>query len=277
MQPSTLHIVHFLYLALITGAKFWEQDVTDRGVIIHYHLFKNAGSSVDAILEHNFGSEWAEIEGPNNKKLTPEMMTEYILDNPEKKAISSHTAVVRLPEIPGVQILPIFFFRHPLGRIQSAYEFERVQDSDSPGSKAAKAGDFAHYLAWRLSTPMLTQVVNFHAVRLKDFRVDTLNREPQHFRPRSIEALKSLPVVGLVERFDESMIKFGELIRPHFPDFELLNVRANAMTKKGKTVHEKLKTFEEKIGRLTFINLMQLNALDMELYHFVKDELWASK
>jgi len=26
-----------------------------RGVIIHYHLFKNAGTSVDAILRRNFG------------------------------------------------------------------------------------------------------------------------------------------------------------------------------------------------------------------------------
>lgn len=251
--------------------------MADRCVIIHYHLFKNAGSSVDAILEHNFGKDWAEIEGPNNRKLTPEMMAEYIVKNPDKKAISSHTAVVRLPEVPGVKILPIFFIRHPLGRIQSAYEFERVQDSDSPGSKAAKAGDFAHYLSWRLSTPMLTQVVNFHAFRLKDFKVDTLNREPQFFRPRAMEALQKLPVVGLVERFDESMFKFADLIHPYFPDFELLNVRANAMTKKGKSVHDKLKTFEDKIGRHTFLNLMQLNALDMELYHYVRDELWAKK
>lgn len=249
--------------------------MADRCVIIHYHLFKNAGSSVDAILEHNFGNDWIEIEGPNNKKLTPEMMTEFIVNNPDKKAISSHTAIVSLPRIPGVKIIPIFFFRHPLGRINSAYEFEKVQDADTPGSRAAKAGDFAHYLNWRLSTPRLTQVVNFHAFRLKDFRRTTLNRETHFFRPRALHALKNLPFVGLVERFDESMEKFAELIRPHYPDFKLLTVRANSMSKKSKTVEEKIQAFEDKIGRPTFLNLMQLNAIDMELYYFVKEELWA--
>jgi len=249
--------------------------MADRCVIIHYHMFKNAGSSVDAILQHNFGKKWIEIEGPDGKKLTPEMMKDYIIGNPDIKAISSHTAQVTIPEIPGVTIIPIFFFRHPVDRIQSAYNFERAQDSNSPGSKAAKAGDFKHYMSWRLSNPTLTQIVNFHAVRLKDFETFTTNREAHLFRERSIRALNLLPVIGLVERFDESMERFAKLIRVHFPEFELINARANMMSDPNAALQTKLDAFEAKVGRHTFLNLMQLNAIDMELYHHVKQHLWS--
>lgn len=251
--------------------------MADRGVIIHYHIFKNAGSSVDAILKHNFGDAWAEIEGPGNKKLTPEMMTSYIKENPQIKAISSHTAQVTLPKIPGVKIIPIFFFRHPVGRIQSAYNFERKQDSDLPGPVKAKEGDFAHYMAWRLSSPTMNQIVNFQASRLKDFKKQTYNREVQLIRPRAMMALRQLPFVGLVERFDESMEKFADLIRPYFPEFKLIEARANTTNDPNLSVKAKLDSFEEKIGRTAFINLMQLNSIDMELYYFVKDKLWGEQ
>jgi len=246
----------------------------DRSVIIHFHMFKNAGSSVDAILQHNFGENWVEIEGPGNKKLTPEMMVDFIIENPSIKAISSHTAQVTIPEISGVNIIPIFFFRHPVDRIQSAYNFERKQDSDSPGSKKAKEGDFASYMAWRLASPTMNQIVNFHAHRLKDFKQVTYNRQGQFFRARSQEALGALPFVGLVDRFDRSMEKFAEIIRPHFPDFELIEAKANVNSDPDASVNLKLKAFEEKIGAQAFTNLMALNSLDLELYHFVKNRLW---
>lgn len=248
--------------------------MTDRNVIIHYHLFKNAGSSVDTILQHNFGDAWVEIEGPNRKKLTRKMMTKYIVSNPDKKAISSHTATIQIPKIEGVNIIPIFFFRHPIDRIRSAYEFERVQEEDTPGARVAKEGDFNHYMAWRLSTPTMSQVVNFHAMRLKDFRGLVINRNPHLFRQRALFALNNLPVVGLVENFDESMKKYEELIRPAFPEFEVIQASSNTMTDPTKAIASKLKAFEEEIGRHYYNNLLQLNAIDLELYHFVKNKLW---
>jgi len=249
--------------------------MAERSVIIHYHLFKNAGSSVDEILRHNFGEKWVEIEGPDNKKLKPEMMEEFIRNNPHIKAISSHTAQITLPKISGVNIIPIFFFRHPIARIRSAYEFERIQDEDTPGAKMAKSGDFAHYLSWRLAQPTMNTIINFHATRLKDFRKTTYNRDAHLFRQRSVNALKAMPVVGLVERFDESMEKFAAIIRPHFPEFELLDVRANSNSDPAKSLRDKLSQFEGEIGRETFVNLAQLNALDLELYYFVTEKLWA--
>ena len=248
--------------------------MADRSVIIHYHLFKNAGSSVDTILQHNFGDAWAEIEGPGRKKLTRKMMREYILENPDKKAISSHTAIIAKQNIEGVNIIPIFFFRHPIDRIRSAYEFERVQKEDTPGARVAKEGDFNHYMAWRLASPSMSQIANFHTHRLKDYRGLTRNYDTHLFRLRSLQALRMLPFVGLVENFDRSMREFEKLIKPHFPEFEVITAQSNTMKDPSTAIAEKLKAFENEIGRISYFNLLQLNAIDLELYHFVKDKLW---
>ena len=102
--------------------------MSKRPVIVHFHLFKNAGTSVDRILQRNFGDRWIEIEGPNNKKLTQDALIDFIRGNPQYDAISSHTAVVSVPQYDDIEIIPIFFYRHPIDRIRSAYDFERKQD-----------------------------------------------------------------------------------------------------------------------------------------------------
>ena len=84
-----------------------------------------------------------------------------------------------------------------------------------------------------------------------------------------MQTLKQLPHVGLVERFDESMAKFAELITPHFPKFKLINAHVNKTSDPKKTLKAKLSAFEEEIGRMPYLNLMQLNSIDLELYNFV--------
>ncbi len=249
--------------------------MADRNVIIHYHLFKNAGSSVDTILQHNFGDAWAEIEGPDRKKLTRNMMKDFIINNPDKKAISSHTAIISLPKIKGVNIIPIFFYRHPIDRIRSAYDFERVQEEDTPGARVAKEGDFNHYMAWRLASPAMSQISNFHMARLKDFRGPLSNTQVELFRPRALHALKVLPFVGLVERFDQSMEAFEKLIHPAFPEFKSISAKSNTLSDPSAAIEAKLKSFEREIGRHAYHNLLLLNSVDLELYYFVKNKLWA--
>ena len=167
--------------------------MSKRPVIVHFHLFKNAGTSVDKILQENFGERWIEIEGPNNRKLDPEDLIAFIRDNPQYDAISSHTAVVTVQEYEDIEIIPIFLLRHPIDRIRSAYDFERKQDAQTPGSIKAKEGDFNYYMDWRLSTPSPWQVSEFHAFRLKDFHDFTPAKQTQLFLPRAQKALDALP------------------------------------------------------------------------------------
>ena len=110
-----------------------------RKVLIHYHLFKNAGTSVDAILRRNFGHRWVNTEFPPRAQADhQEAVRRLILDNPNLAAVSSHTLMLPVPEIEGVEVFPILFVRHPLDRLKSAYEFERQQTTATVGSELAK-------------------------------------------------------------------------------------------------------------------------------------------
>jgi len=244
--------------------------MSKRPVIVHYHLFKNAGTSVDTVLKNNFQDRWIEIEGPEGKKLTPEALVQFIQANPQYDAISSHTAIVSLPVMENVKIIPIFFFRNPVDRIRSAYDFERNQDSQTPGALKAKEGDFQYYMDWRMSTANPWQVSEFHAFRLKDFHEFTPAKQIQLFLPRAKKALDSLPVVGLVEHFDVSMNRFEAYIREFFPDFKGESVHANTTSDRALRLSENIEKFRNRIGDVVFNKLLENNVIDLELYDYLK-------
>ena len=52
-----------------------------RTVILHYHLFKNAGTSVDRLLQRNFPDAWAtrEFSGRNNTAQVIEWISQTAL------------------------------------------------------------------------------------------------------------------------------------------------------------------------------------------------------
>jgi len=253
---------------------FWNLLMSKRPVIVHFHLFKNAGTSVDTVLKNNFGGRWIEIEGAADRKLTPEALTEFIEANPQFDAISSHTAIVSLPVMENAKIIPIFFFRHPLDRIRSAYDFERKQDAQTPGAIKAKEGDFESYMDWRMSTSTPWQVSEFHAFRLKDFHEFTPAKQRQLFLPRAKKALDSIPVVGLVENFDESMTRLETYIRGFFPGFEGESVHANRTVDRALELSENVNKFRDRIGSDVFSKLLENNAVDLELYNYVKSEFF---
>ena len=71
-----------------------------RHLIVHYHIFKNAGSTFDAMLEATFGSRWANHDKTQAAAfITPAELAEYIQAHPHLDALSSHHAVLPLPEM----------------------------------------------------------------------------------------------------------------------------------------------------------------------------------
>ncbi|WOD06199.1 hypothetical protein [Marinomonas sp. GJ51-6] len=99
-------------------------------VILHYHLFKNAGTSLDAAFKENFSveqGEWVTREFSAQPAKNREELKQWIIDNPQAKCFSSHTAIFPVPHIDGINIIPVIFYRHPIDRIASAYSFEKKQ------------------------------------------------------------------------------------------------------------------------------------------------------
>ena len=235
-----------------------------RGVIIHYHLFKNAGTSVDAILRRNFGERWASQEYP--PRLGIEAAREFLIANPHIAALSSHTLLLPPPKIPDAEILPILFIRHPLDRLKSAYLFEREQRADTVGVRLARENDFAGYLRARLEIPGDRSCRNFQTHRLAMAEPENGDTE----LARALRAFDRLPFVGSVEAFDPSLIALERLVQPWFPDFRVFQTREN-VSRPPSSVDERLTELKSELGEEVFELIASANADDLALYQRALD------
>ena len=232
-----------------------------RTVILHYHLFKNAGTSVDAILQKNFPGRWltAEFSGQDNRAA----VGDWIRDNPDASAFSSHTAQFPLPEIDGVEIFPIVFLRHPLDRIRSAYAFERQQISEGYGARLAKTTDLAGYIRTRLGNHHDRQCRNFQTSRLSRLVPGPINAELD----RSLEALGQLPFVGIVEEFGQSIGLLETLLKPCFPEFRSVSTRKNVNSEENSALADRTAMLRTDLGPDLFRELLEANLKDICLHH----------
>lgn len=234
-------------------------------VIVHYHIFKNAGTSVDVMLQQNFGDRWTEIEFPEPDPEAPpgNPLGDFLRARPDLVAVSSHTA--QLPP-PSPDVFPILFLRHPLDRLRSAYEFERVQEADTHGAWLAKRHDFAGYVRELLAVPEFRQARNFQTQRL------AANEPPEagSERERALRALETLPFVGLVENYAQCAAQLAERLRVHFPDFTLIAAHENRTEGRRDSLEARLAAMREELPEALWEELLAANADDFAVWEAAK-------
>ena len=98
-----------------------------RTTVVHFHLFKNAGTTVERGLQDYFGERWASFDKPASAARISQVELETFLNtNQALQAVSSHHLRPPLVDSTLMKWLPVLFLRHPIDRIRSAYEFERT-------------------------------------------------------------------------------------------------------------------------------------------------------
>jgi len=236
----------------------------DRTVVFHYHLFKNAGTSLDAALREAFGDDaWAEREfrGPisANQKAT----AEWIETHPEIQCFSSHTSVLPCADIPGVTVFPVILLRHPIDRIASAYTFEAQQNAGTFGSTLARNTTLAGYIETRLSMPGDHQCSEFHAYRLAEGRPASEGS----LHDRALQVLEQLPFIGIVEEYGRSLsILESALTDAGFENVALQNQQKNVSKGRKRLLDDKLQKIRSEIGDELFDRLIEANRTDLELH-----------
>jgi hypothetical protein len=240
-----------------------------RTVILHYHLFKNAGTSMDATLNRNFpGDLWVTREFPSDPNSNAEQLKQWIIDEPQAICFSSHTAFLPLPEIEGVTIIPVIFMRHPIDRIISAYSFERNQGADNFGSTLARNTTLSGYIETRLSIPSDHQCRNFHVEKFSRMfgKGNSLTQQLVNAK----KAIEALPFVGDVGDFDNSIKRLEVLLKNNGLEVDLTAEKKN-VSRQPKTIDEKLQSLQENMGEELYDKLIAANKEDLELYKFFSD------
>ncbi|HEX6684537.1 MAG TPA: hypothetical protein VF062_17165 [Candidatus Limnocylindrales bacterium] len=239
-----------------------------RVVIFHYHLFKNAGTSLDALFQERFADRWATREFPPARGENHRAVTEWVGSSTGTVCFSSHTAQLPPPTIPGVAVIPAIFVRHPLDRIASAYAFERQQGDPGFGSTLARNTTLRGYIETRLAVNGDRQCRNFHTQKFAQLFDDGT---PE--LDRALRALDALPFVGLVEKFAESLARLQRLlISEGFEGVDLRPVRRNSSARLD-TLESRLDAMATEVGRECYEELERVNGDDLQFYKAARNLL----
>ena len=245
-----------------------------RTVIFHYHLFKNAGTSIDETLKRNFpGDGWVTKEFPAHPQKNHQELISWIKEKRNAICFSSHTAMLPPPAIEDVRVFPVIFVRHPLDRIVSAYAFERKQNIQGFGAVLARNTSLAGYIETRLALPGDRQCRNFHVHRFAHYARDDSKIELQ----RAAAALEELPFVGIVEEFSKSLNCLQEiLINEGFEGVKLESIRRNVSKSTQLSLEDKIAIMRAKIGESLYAKVEDANREDLTFYDKAK-EIFESK
>jgi len=238
-------------------------------VIIHYHIFKNAGSTVDAVLQRNFGEACGSFEGDSLAfVVTPESLLNYIVCNPHLKVISSHNARLPVPKHRRISFYPLIFLRHPIDRIGSMYAFERRQPHGTTlTSDFARENSFAEYVQHFLhkSTFFLK---NYQTLHFSGREMREKLKAPAVMADLEIalERLRNLAFLGIVEYFDESLLLMQDYLQKSFGPIDISYSIINKSTNREASLETRLDRISNELGPDLYSELMENNMLDLELY-----------
>lgn len=250
--------------------------MTNRTVLIHYHIFKNAGSSVDASLKVSFGDAWAEFEGSHAHDIRSATDLSLFLDaNKHLRAVSSHLA---RPPLPWDGCLPVVFLRHPLLRALSVYEFTR-RDPSQPYADVARDAGFADYIRWALRKERGSIVIrDYQVVHLSDasWRCENIldAQANQDDLNQACDLLTTWRMVGIVESYALSVSAYQMMYGPFLPELAFSNLRENSTAPVQGTVEDQIERIRLMLGTSLYDDFMASNTLDLGLYRHAKQLLY---
>ncbi len=241
-----------------------------RRILFHHHLFKNAGTTVDACLERSFGGQFVTFDSAVAwHTYSANDVAARIREEPSAQAFSSHQVALLPPAIDGIEVDRLIFLRHPIDRVRSVYSFERRQKADSPGARMASQTDLAGYVRWRLETADPTVVSGFQTARLSAVRVTPpgASASPRGTGPQAaLAALKELELIGVVERLDESLCLLELELKQHWPTLDLAYISANVDPQRANDLEQRIASVRASLPSDLWNNLEERNRADLECH-----------
>jgi hypothetical protein len=239
-------------------------------ILIHHHIFKNAGTSFNHALQQYFGKGFFEFDLPNNQVITSENIKQFIGQHPQAQVISIHHACLPVKNEDNHQFFSSIFLRKPLARIQSIYQFERQQQAQTEGAIKAKILNFKDYVLWRLeATPtMFCNYQTYYCSRTRNHHRLPTEKD----LAIAIQNVQNCLIVGTVERYEESLKVAQFKLRQFYPHIHLTPSRLNITSKVIQSEAVVRAKLVVELGEGVVSRIEHQNQLDQQLYQ-VADEI----
>ncbi|MEG4303924.1 sulfotransferase family 2 domain-containing protein [Microcoleus sp. D3_18a_C4] len=249
-----------------------------RSILIHHHIFKNAGTSFNYALNQAFGKQFMEYDLPGGQLVSPAILEEAIQANPQVKAISGHHIAMPTPQGEDFQTISSVLIRKPLSRIRSIYNFEHKQKAETAGAIKAKELDFKGFVLWRLETSPIV-FCNYQTYYCSRTELMKPKYSPTEADLKlAIENLKSAAIVGTVEQYNETLAIAQTCLQKSFEDaaIALAPVSLNISSKGVASDEEIRNKLVKDLGEDLVARLEEMNQLDNALYQVVSSMLKAN-
>lgn len=131
----------------------------------------------------------------------------------------------------------------------------------------ARAGSLSDFAEWVVSREATAVCRNFQVARLAGVQEDMRSaRATLDDYNRAFKHLCSLPFFGLVDSFQESLIRLQQYLTPYVGDFDISHEHENASPGRATTLEKRVMRIAEELGPSLYRELLELNSLDMLLY-----------
>lgn len=251
-----------------------------RIILVHHHIFKNAGTSFNFALKNAFLEQFCEFDLPDGEVVTGNILAQYLIDHSNLVALSGHHIALDIFKTNEFKILSSILIRKPLDRILSIYRFERAQEAQTEGALMAKKLNFKEFVSWRLdTTPQVFcnyqtlycsrqgHTKNDYMVTSEDFNLACHN-------------LDKCFAVGTVEEYDKFLLFMQYEARKYFKDkfFENTHLNISSKNKSSKKSVSTKDILVDKLGEDLVYKLIELNQSDEKLYEYANNKIrdWSS-
>ena len=247
-----------------------------RNLLVHYHIYKNSGTSFEQVLDDNYGDRHLKIDGPFAfSHITQDQLANIIEQHPSLLAYSSHQIHLPVPSSVEFRAIPVVFVRNPMLRIRSVYLFDHREalrdERDHGGDPLA---DFEEWVLKILAgDPNRLQLCNFQTSSLSRAyqsppKLKGDNGRVLYDLQAAINNMSVVPCLARTEHFDRDVGSFeGTLERFGMPfryrPIQPVNVSS---TDGDQPIDTQVEAMKQALSPKTWDLLRWMNDQDLALY-----------
>ncbi len=244
------------------------RDTPERSVLLHAHMFKNAGTTLDWSLRRCFGTGFVDHRDDEGMRNQDNYLPTYLQDQPHISALSSHWLPIPPTVGPAIRGTVLMLIRNPLERCRSVFNFERAQVGNSVGNIKATELSFKDYVRWRLEPGTGPVIKNFHT---RFCSGDYFGNDIEALFTQAIANLEAIPLVGMVHRYAESMVLFEAGLHDSFPNIDLSWQVQNTSQSISEPLSNRIEAMAHELGDV-FHALVEANQYDIALFQYAEEK-----
>jgi hypothetical protein len=234
-----------------------QEPTAGRVQLLHLHGFKCAGSTFIWSLERATGGQLAYLESDQPNRRLPWQCIRQHLRSCRKQPLAITSRMASLPPEEELTALKVAFLRQPLARLLSAYRHQ------TNVHKKHKDLSLENYLR-RHSRGLLSNYQTRHLSPQQ--QEDWQDLQGWGARPELIDLERADLFVGLVERYDESVVALEHALEELGMTFDLAYPHAINITRSKGDIEQLAETLSPQL-------LLESTELDERLYQRAAERL----